>query len=322
VESIKRRGKITDDISLIRIAYKEDVVEEFEEKVLPPEVQHTIEETSQLLDKGKIEEAYLKVQQSLDLNKNFPDMLKLLGRLYYHMGDYAQAIECFEEYISMNPGDNEYLYALSNTYRVFGKLNQAADVGERLYLREPRNVLNLLSLASIYQEMKIYGRATMMAEKALAIEPENEKAKKLLDSIYEAKTNAKYASLEINQNVEQVYKDAEKCYRDKNYLEALRLYEAILFSDKHSSSPRILFKIANCYTHLEEYDKAIVYYNRTINEDEFNFHAHNNLGGIFFKQGLYEKAKLAWSKALEINSDFKPAAVNLQKLDKFLLQKK
>ncbi len=322
VEAIMRRGKVTDDISLIRISFKEDIPEESQENLPPPEIQHAIEETSTLLDKGKVEEAYKKVQQSLDENKKFPDMLKLLGKLYYQMGDYLQAIECFEQYLDINPSDNEYLYALSNTYRVFGKLNQAADVGERLYLREPKNILNLLNLAFIYQELKIFGRATMMVEKVLAIDPENLQAKKLLDSIYETKTNSNYASLNHSQNVEQIYKEAEKHYKEKNYLEALRLYEAILLSDRYSSSPRILFKIANCYSYLGEYDKAIVYYNRTIHEDEFNFHAHNNLGGIFFKQGLYEKAKMEWNKALEINSDFETAAMNLKKLDKLLLQKK
>jgi len=322
LERLKASGKIMDDISLLRVSYKEDIQEEEKTALVSPEIVQKVEESKLLLESGKIEEAYEKIKTSLDENQKFPEMLKLLGKLYFNMGDYSQAIECFEEYVNLNPSDNEYLYALSNTYRLYGKFNQAADIAERLYLRDQKNVLNLLNLASIYLELKVIGRANYMIEKALQIEPENEQAKNLKEIIYEKRDKPAFKQEEIAEDkVEETYKQAENYYKEQHYAEAIELYEAIVSLDKYQYSAKLLLKIANCYTHMNELNKAIIYYNRAISLDDFNFHAHNNLGGVYFRQGLYEKAKYEWLKALEIKSDFKPAKLNLQRLEKYVLKK-
>lgn len=322
LERLKASGKIMDDISLLRVSYKEDIQEEEKTALVSPEIVQKVEESKLLLESGKIKEAYEKIKTSLDENQKFPEMLKLLGKLYFNMGDYSRAIECFEEYVNLNPSDNEYLYALSNTYRLFGKFNQAADIGERLYLRDQKNVLNLLNLASIYLELKVIGRANYMIEKALQIEPENEQAKNLKEIIYEKRDKLAFKQEEIAEDkVEETYKQAENYYKEQHYAEAIELYEAIVSLDKYQYSAKLLLKIANCYSHMNELNKAIIYYNRAISLDDFNFHAHNNLGGVYFRQGLYEKAKYEWLKALEIKSDFKPAKLNLQRLEKYALKK-
>jgi tetratricopeptide (TPR) repeat protein len=322
LERLKASGKIMDDISLLRVSYKEDIQEEKMTALVSPEIVQKVEESKLLLESGKIKEAYEKIKTSLDENQKFPEMLKLLGKLYFNMGDYSRAIECFEEYVNLNPSDNEYLYALSNTYRLFGKFNQAADIGERLYLRDQKNVLNLLNLASIYLELKVIGRANYMIEKTLQIEPENEQAKNLKEIIYEKRDKLAFKQEEIAEDkVEETYKQAENYYKEQHYAEAIELYEAIVSLDKYQYSAKLLLKIANCYSHMNELNKAIIYYNRAISLDDFNFHAHNNLGGVYFRQGLYEKAKYEWLKALEIKSDFKPAKLNLQRLEKYALKK-
>jgi len=322
LERLKASGKIMDDISLLRVSYKEDIREEEMTALVSPEIVQKVEESKLLLESGEIKEAYEKIKTSLDENQKFPEMLKLLGKLYFNMVDYSRAIECFEEYVNLNPSDNEYLYALSNTYRLFGKFNQAADIGERLYLRDQKNVLNLLNLASIYLELKVIGRANYMIEKALQIEPENEQAKNLKEIIYEKRDKLACKQEEIAEDkVEETYKQAENYYKEQHYAEAIELYEAIVSLDKYQYSAKLLLKIANCYSHMNELNKAIIYYNRAISLDDFNFHAHNNLGGVYFRQGLYEKAKYEWLKALEIKSDFKPAKLNLQRLEKYALKK-
>ncbi len=323
LERLKASGKIMDDISLLRVSYKEDVPEDEKTAALPdPEIVQKVEESKLLLESGKIEEAYEKIKTSLDENQKFPEMLKLLGKLYFNIGDYSRAIECFEEYVNLNPSDSEYLYALSNTYRLFGKFNQAADVGERLYLRDQKNVLNLLNLAAIYLELKVIGRANYMIEKALQVEPDNEQAKSLKEVIYEKRDKLSFKQEAIDEDkVEETYKQAENYYKEQHYTEAIDLYEAIVSLDKYQYSAKLLLKIADCYSHLNELNKAIIYYNRAISLDDFNFHAHNNLGGVYFRQGLYEKAKHEWLKALEIKSDFKPAKLNLERLEKYALKK-
>ncbi|MCB1177244.1 MAG: tetratricopeptide repeat protein, partial [Leptospiraceae bacterium] len=319
VELIYGAGKIIDDVSLLRIGFNEDFKELTTDSVnVPPEIAYTVTEGHSLMQMGKTEEAYQKVETILKDYKDFPDLLKLLGKVYYNQNDYQKAIECFNQYLEFNPGDNEYLYALSNTYRMFGKYNNAADVGERLYLRDQRNLLNLINLATIYLELKVLGRAEMMIKKAHLIEPENEEILSLKSEIEHAKSlKADSESILDLDHIEECFNQAEKSYKAKDFGKALKLFEDILDTEKFKNSPRILLKIANCYSQMGELEKAIIFYNRTLSEDELNFHAHNNLGGIFFKQGHFKRAQEEWKKALEIKTDFKPAEVNLQRLEKY-----
>jgi tetratricopeptide (TPR) repeat protein/HAMP domain-containing protein len=310
------KGKIIDDLSLLKITYAKE--KSNNEIVYYPHELHTkIEQSKVLMDAGKIEEAYQNVENLLHENNNFPDLLKLLGKLYFSMKDYTRAIECFEQYLNINPWDNEYLYSLSNAYRVYGNLNTAADIGERLYLRNQSHIPNLLNLGTIYLELRIFGRATSMMDKILQIDPTNERAIDLKERIFETRNSNDLAKIDFEEDIDKIYREAEKFYKIKNFKKALDHYARMSNSERFSNSPRILLKIANCHFNLKNFDKAIIFYNRTLKEDTFNFHARNNLAGIYFKQGQIEKAKIEWMKILEIKSDFHPAQINLKQLEKY-----
>jgi tetratricopeptide (TPR) repeat protein/HAMP domain-containing protein len=322
-KSIPIFGKIIDDFSLLRLSYFENFEQPENYKPIPYEVSSSVTEGLELLEKGNSVEAMKKVETFLKDYNDFPDMLKLLGKVYFKNGEYSKAIECFEQYLTINPGDNEYLYALSNTYRMHNKLNMAADVAERLYLRDTKNILNLINLATIYLGLKVFGRSEMMIKKVLNLDPVNKQAELLFETLKEASIAAKNeklistkissdSAIKDNENLLQM---AEDKYKSKDYNAALNFY-AQLLDEENSDNSRILLKVANCYSNLNNFDQATVYYDRAINSDPLNYHAHNNIGGIFYKQGLYGKAKNSWIKTLEIKSDFKPAEINLTRLEK------
>jgi tetratricopeptide (TPR) repeat protein/HAMP domain-containing protein len=317
-QRIHQTGKIMDDFSLLRLSYNENYTA-LESEQVPPEVAYTVKESLTLAERGKMEEAYKNVESLLKDYKNLPDLLKLLGKVYYNQADYSKTIQCFEQYVSLNPGDNEYLYALSNTYRIYGKWSIAADIGERLYLRDQKHLLNLINLSTIYLNLKVFGRSLMMLDKAIALDPTNDLILEFRDEIIRARELKDFSNANhLLGDAEQVFKEAEAKYKNKEFEEALELYERLLDSGKYNNPPRLLLKIANCYTHKNELDKAIQYYNRTLSEDDLNFHARNNLGGIYFKQGDFNKAKFEWKKTIEIKTDFKPAVMNLARLEKLI----
>lgn len=320
---IPKYGKIVDDFSLLRVSFNEDysLPENYIE--MPPDVSYQVDEGLKLIEQGDSEQALKKVETFLKDYKDFPGMLKLLGKVYFKKGEYQKAIECFEQYLVINPGDNEYLYALSNTFRMFGKLNLAADAGERLYLRDPKNEINLINMATIYLGLGVYGRAEFMIKKVLNLSPDNKQAEILYQTIREnilekgySKTNKNSLEDRIKSENASLLENAEEKYRNKEFSQALSLYERLLDEENNNNS-RILLKVANCYSYLNNLEQALVFYNRAIESDPLNYHAHNNVGGIFFKQGLYSKAKKSWQKSLEIKLDFKPAEINLKRLEKF-----
>ena len=325
MQRVKQTGALMDDFSLLRISFNEDYSELEAPKEIPYQVTESVNAGLELIEQGNPEDAVKKVERFLKDYSDFPDMLKLLGKVYFQKADFPKAIECFEQYLTIHPSDNEYLYALSNTYRVYGKLNLAADVAERLYLRDQKHFLNLINLATIYLGLRVYGRAESMIKRALNIDPENNQATLLYETIREAiiekaanrDSAPKVLSIadKLKKENEALLEQAEDRYKNKEYQTALVLYEQLL-DEENSENSRFLLKIANCHSYLNRLDQAILFYQRTLKTDPLNYHAHNNLGGIYFKQGLYLKAKNEWAKSLEIKTDFKPAEINLKRLEK------
>ena len=322
---VKETGALMDDFSLLRISFDESLTETELPKEIPDQVNESVMAGMELIEEGNAEDAIKKVENFLSEYSDFPEMLKLLGKVYFQKGEFPKAIECFEQYLTLNPSDNEYLYALSNTYRVYGKLNLAADIAERLYLRDQKHFLNLMNLASVYLGLRVYGRAEIMIKRALNIQPENNQATLLYEMIRDA-ISEKSSPNSIRERTQSVWEKlkaenenllelAEDKYKSKEYQSALILYEQLL-DEENAENSRILLRIANCHSFLNRLDQAIMFYERTLKTDPLNYHAYNNLGGIFFKQGLYLKAKNQWSKSLEIKTDFKPAEINLQRLGK------
>lgn len=324
-QRVKETGALMDDFSLLRISFDESLTETELPKEIPDQVNESVMAGMELIEEGNAEDAIKKVENFLSEYSDFPEMLKLLGKVYFQKGEFPKAIECFEQYLTLNPSDNEYLYALSNTYRVYGKLNLAADIAERLYLRDQKHFLNLMNLASVYLGLRVYGRAEIMIKRALNIQPENNQATLLYEMIRDA-ISEKSSPNSIRERTQSVWEKlkaenenllelAEDKYKSKEYQSALILYEQLL-DEENAENSRILLRIANCHSFLNRLDQAIMFYERTLKTDPLNYHAYNNLGGIFFKQGLYLKAKNQWSKSLEIKTDFKPAEINLQRLGK------
>ena len=182
-----------------------------------------------------------------------------------------------------------------------------------------------MNLASVYLGLRVYGRAEIMIKRALNIQPENNQATLLYEMIRDA-ISEKSSPNSIRERTQSVWEKlkaenenllelAEDKYKSKEYQSALILYEQLL-DEENAENSRILLRIANCHSFLNRLDQAIMFYERTLKTDPLNYHAYNNLGGIFFKQGLYLKAKNQWSKSLEIKTDFKPAEINLQRLGK------
>ncbi len=323
-ERIHEVGKIMDDFSVLRVSFKESQ-EEYEYLDVPYEVQETVSEGYSLIEAGKDSEALEKVENLFQDNPKFPDLLKLLARLYFNKGEIIKSIECLEQYLSINPGDNEYIYALSNAYRQIGKYTDAVDVGERLFLRDPNNFLNLVNLSASYLELKIHKRAEMMIGRALDRNPDDPVAVQLKFAIDRAKKELPDEEKEESQNtisreeLEGMIKQADNYYAEKSYIHAQKLYERVLMTDEQNSY--VLFRVANCCSLTGHLDEAVKFYNRALVLAPGNHHARNNLASTYYRIGKYEQAKEQWTRAIHLHPGFKTAEMNLSHLEKVMSEK-
>jgi tetratricopeptide (TPR) repeat protein/HAMP domain-containing protein len=331
VDIIKNEGTVTDDLSILRLAFKEGREEE-EIITIPYEVEEAIQEGFELVQVGKEAEALQRIDSLIHSENSYPELLKLLGNIYFNRKDYLKALDCFLSYSELNPGDNEYIYAISNTYRLIGQLNEAADFGERLYLRDKDHYLNLINLATIYKEMGIESRSNYMAEKAILIDPKARGVLNIQDSFPQVKAQANpIISYEENvsekvldssqgtiikeKSLDEIIDEADRFYQAKQYRESMEMY--LKYQEEDSKNPWVLFRLGNCFSLLNDLESAIDYYLKSIQLAPKNHHAHNNLGSIYFRLKHYTKAKNSWIKALELKPDFQKAQINLSRLEKY-----
>ncbi|MBI3394769.1 MAG: SpoIIE family protein phosphatase [Spirochaetia bacterium] len=171
-------GELTDDLSMMRIGYREDAAARAPEDHSP--VQSMVEEAKQLAKDGKNDAAVAVLTKACADHPKHSEPLRLLCRLLVDLHRHAEAAEYCERYTELVPADTEFLYYTSYLLKRAGQNPRAADFGERCRLREPLLVHNLVNLADIYRRMNNTERAEMLARKALKIEPDNSKAAALL----------------------------------------------------------------------------------------------------------------------------------------------
>ncbi|MBM9498824.1 SpoIIE family protein phosphatase [Leptospira sp. 201903071] len=174
-EGIHNHGALTDDLSLVRVSFKENLSES---KIA---LAHEKEQIRELLKKAKegasnkeIEEAISFLEQAETLNNQIPEVKKLFVSLFLKKKDYRNAALYAEDYLNLKPVDKEILYIASTAARKSGSFQKALDFGERLKLREPTHIKNLVNLAQIYIALKNYKRAMEMVDIALTVDPHHE----------------------------------------------------------------------------------------------------------------------------------------------------
>lgn len=184
--SLRSVGELTDDLSLIRISYREDFALESTDR--PAGFAEAYERGRALAREGKNTEAMDAMEAAAALFADDPELMRDLGQTALQVRDYARAARYCERYTELVPQNTELLFATSyalkkNAGRSIAAMNRAADFGERCRLREPRHVRNLVNLADIYRILGNKTRARAMIDKVLQIEPENARALQLGQSI-------------------------------------------------------------------------------------------------------------------------------------------
>ncbi|XDD50167.1 SpoIIE family protein phosphatase [Leptospira sp. WS92.C1] len=181
-EGIQKHGSLTDDLSLVRVSFRESLSES---KIAQA---HEKERVRELLRKAKegannkeIEEAISYLEEAETLNDQIPEVKKLFVSLFLKKKDYRNAAIYAEDYLNLKPVDKEILYIASTAARRSGSFQKALDFGERLKLREPNHIKNLVNLAQIYIALKNYKRAIEMVEIALGVDPNHEAILKIQD---------------------------------------------------------------------------------------------------------------------------------------------
>ena len=101
-------------------------------------------------------------------------------------------------------------------------------------------------------------------------------------------------------------------YKLKRFTDAIDIYENLL--TEKNNNINIIFKLANCYNFIEEYEKSIFWYSKFISLEPKIPEVFNNRGYVYKKIKDFEKALSDFNKAIELKPDYADTFNNLGNL--------
>ncbi|MCE9501364.1 MAG: SpoIIE family protein phosphatase [Leptospira sp.] len=193
---IKETGVITDDLSLLRIGFKEEIDDnekpepkgdnEAEETVLidldsEENVDSYYQEGKKLLKAGETEKALKVLSEGYAKSRSNLRLNKLLGLLSFKGKDYVTAVDVLGRYLEYDSDLTDFWFYLSIAEKKLGKYQSSLDAATKLKSIQPENVQNLVNMADLYRLLGNRGEAQFYSDEAYKLDPENKNLKKLIE---------------------------------------------------------------------------------------------------------------------------------------------
>ncbi|TGK05397.1 serine/threonine-protein phosphatase [Leptospira langatensis] len=181
---LEAKGKITDDLSLLRIGY--DPGKEFKRSKVSKDVQNLSAKAKGFLKNKELTNAIRVIEEALGLSPENQVLKRDLIRLHYRNNDHQKACRYLETYVEENPGDTDMIYIASFCFKKIGNFTKSLELAERVQLRNPGIPANLVHIADLNFKLGRPEKAAHYARLGLELEPENQKASEIVKRIAEA----------------------------------------------------------------------------------------------------------------------------------------
>jgi tetratricopeptide (TPR) repeat protein len=146
--------------------------------------------------------------EDIGRNPKSPQLLTLLGSIFFMDGKYLNAAIAMKKAEALNPLDDRSRFTLAMSYVTLNRRDWARPELEKLAQRSPQNALYPYWLARLdYDEMQ-FGAAVTKLQRAIQIDPNFMKAYDNLGLCYEALGN--------HDEAVRTYQDAIRLNRQKN----------------------------------------------------------------------------------------------------------
>lgn len=206
VDGLLKMGVITDDLSLLRLAFQPvgthstpargnasgaaerviidiDVEPETVSKKKGDQFEELFSSGRRLARSGNNAEALEHLRQAYSLRRDVPALNKALAVLTFKEKDYKTAVDILGKYLEGDPDIEDFWLYLSIAHKRNGNYTAALDAANRVYAMNPKRIPNLIQLADLHQKAGRFDRARQFLDDVLRLDPNNRQARSLLTTI-------------------------------------------------------------------------------------------------------------------------------------------
>jgi tetratricopeptide (TPR) repeat protein/S1-C subfamily serine protease len=251
------------------------------------------------------------------------------GNQLWRYEKFDEAVNAFEEVISLNPNYDKAYYAMGLAYRSQGSMQsrqgefqksnqsyqQAVTALEEATKINPNPYYYWRWLGYAYTELEKHDRAITAYDRAIEHNSQDFVLhKELGDALsratkYQEAVVAYTEAAKIKPKHPWIYNNRGNAYNDlKEYDKAIADFDLAIEYNSLYDQP--YNNRANTYHDLKQYDKAIADYTKAIEINPENDKTYFNLGILYKDLKQYEKAIAHWTQGIAINERFAQAYYN------------
>jgi tetratricopeptide (TPR) repeat protein len=181
VRKLHESGTLSDDLSLIRIGFREGIGKSIQ-LTGETEMHHEIRQLRRaklLVQENDSSSAIAILTITMQENPRFSAGAKLLGKIYYEKGDYEQAIHWLKIFLNLKPDVWDYWFLISLCYKRIRNFTDAISAAEKVREYQPFRVANIINLADAYRLIGKFSEAKTVLAAAAELDGSNPKVQQL-----------------------------------------------------------------------------------------------------------------------------------------------
>lgn len=264
----------------------------------------------------KFAQALPYFKELLRKDPKYLDAYQLIAEVYQEQGLYKNAIESLEKGIEVDEKHADFYIALAQVYKDIRdeeSSNKYLEKGLLLQQKKP-TVAYHYNLAKILRKQGKYDQAIQELNTALELEPKNIISHILLAQVYQDKADY-LKSIEVLEkallidslNID-IYLDLDYSLRNqKEYKRSIELLNKaislFLYKEDNKKLAQIYDGLGQAYFYNNEFNLAEDSYSKAISLDLRFVDPHINLGLLYQKKGLLDKAITQYQTGLTINPE-------------------
>ncbi len=237
-------------------------------EIYNPEVYYTKGVAFNLL--GQLKDAVKQFNKAIILtDEGKADMIFSIAMVFEHKNKFRIALKYLLQAYEIEPFNLSYIYDIAYCYERVDKLDKALEFYNRFLDIDPFSENVWYNIGVLYNRLEDYDKALDAYEYAISLDEE-------------------YASAYFNK--------ANTLANRGDHRDAIAVYKELLYLEENNE--QVVCYIGECYEKMEEWDKALEYYRKTLVINPDFADAWLGSGMVMYARGSYRESLYCVEKAL------------------------